>query len=75
MELILVIILLILLFGGGFGYYRGSLGAYHQGVIAVDRTIGHSGRLIDRARALPGGNGPVQRMVSYDDKLRLEVSR
>ena len=25
MELILVIILLILLFGGGFGYYRGSL--------------------------------------------------
>jgi putative ATP-binding cassette transporter len=41
--------------------HRGSLEAYHQRVIAVDRTIGHSGRLIDRARQIPGGPGRVQR--------------
>jgi putative ATP-binding cassette transporter len=43
--------------------HRGSLEAYHQRVIAVDRTIGHSGRLIDRARHITGGPDRVQRRV------------
>jgi vitamin B12/bleomycin/antimicrobial peptide transport system ATP-binding/permease protein len=43
--------------------HRGSLEAYHQRVIAVDRTIGHSGRLIDRAPHITGGLGRVQRRV------------
>jgi putative ATP-binding cassette transporter len=29
--------------------HRASLEAFHQRVIVVDRTIGHSGRLIDRS--------------------------
>jgi putative ATP-binding cassette transporter len=33
--------------------HRGSLEAYHQRVIVVDRTIGHSGRLVDRADHRP----------------------
>ena len=37
--------------------HRGSLEAYHQR-ITVDRTMGHSGRLIDRARHLPGVSNP-----------------
>ena len=41
--------------------HRASLEAYHQRVIAVDRTIGHSGRLIDRAGHLVGADGPVRR--------------
>jgi putative ATP-binding cassette transporter len=41
--------------------HRGSLEAYHQRVIAVDRTIGHSGRLVDRAPHITGGLGRVQR--------------
>jgi putative ATP-binding cassette transporter len=43
--------------------HRGSLAAYHQRVIAVDRSIGHLGRLIDRATHLPGVPSRVQRMA------------
>jgi putative ATP-binding cassette transporter len=43
--------------------HRGSLEAYHQRVIVIDRTIGHSGRLIDRPRHLPGAASPVRRMA------------
>jgi putative ATP-binding cassette transporter len=41
--------------------HRASLEAYHQRVITVDRTIGHAGRLIDRAGTPGGADGPVRR--------------
>jgi vitamin B12/bleomycin/antimicrobial peptide transport system ATP-binding/permease protein len=41
--------------------HRASLEAHHSRVIAVDRTIGHSGRLIDRTIELVGASPPVRR--------------
>ena len=41
--------------------HRGSLEAYHQRVIAVDRTVGQSGRLIDRVSHRPSADRPVRR--------------
>jgi putative ATP-binding cassette transporter len=43
--------------------HRGSLEAYHRRVIAVDRTIGCRGRLIDRAGDLLGAYGLMRRTV------------
>ena len=43
--------------------HRASLEAYHQRVIAVDRTVGHSGRVIDRAADLPDVPSRVQRVA------------
>jgi putative ATP-binding cassette transporter len=40
--------------------HRGSLEAYHRRVIAVDRPIGHPGRVIDRAGDLLGGYSLVE---------------
>jgi putative ATP-binding cassette transporter len=37
--------------------HRDSLEAYHRRVIAVDRAVGHPGRLIERARNLLGAYG------------------
>ena len=43
--------------------HRDSLETYHRRVIAVDRPIGHPGRLIDRTGDLLGGYGPAPRTV------------
>jgi putative ATP-binding cassette transporter len=40
--------------------HRGSLEAHHSRIIAVDRTVGQSGRLIDRAGDLIGADGLVR---------------
>jgi putative ATP-binding cassette transporter len=43
--------------------HRGSLEAYHDRVIAVDRTIGHSGRLIDRVGDFRGAHRCMRETV------------
>jgi ABC-type uncharacterized transport system fused permease/ATPase subunit len=43
--------------------HRGSLEAFHRRVIAVDRPVGHPGRLIDRAGGLLGGYGPAAQAI------------
>jgi putative ATP-binding cassette transporter len=43
--------------------HRDSLKAFHRRVIAVDRAIGHPGRLIDRAGDLLGAYGLMPRTV------------